>query len=156
MKWRGVALVSFVLSACGNGHSAGQQIADAQAKSFYGATAHWKLDPALARSEVQEMRDRAYGYCLREKPSEKDCFNEQDHSLFDYTNAFGLVRIFHSEAEPTFPYAVGHKQSRAAFERVRRYCRSVYEDAGSRDARSLGPCVSAGVGADFFGVVPVP
>jgi hypothetical protein len=102
------------------------------------------------------MRDRAYTFCLSKKPADKDCLNEQDWSLFEYANAFWLVREFRSETDPTSPFARGYQLNPSAFDRPRRYCLSVYEDAGSRDARSLGPCMAAATGGDFFGVVPVP
>ena len=147
--------VVVTLSACADNQPDARQIAEAQAKSWIGPTAQWKLDPALNPSDVQQMRDRAYGYCFGEKPSDKNCLRDQDHSLFEYTNAFRLVRVFRAEPEPANPYALAHKQDRAAFERVHDYCRSVYRDQGSRDARGLGPCMFAGLGGDFFGVVPV-
>ena len=144
-------VAALLVASCGEG----REIADLQAKSVLGATAAWKLDPALPSSEVQEMRDRAYRYCLTVKGSDQRCFAEQDHSLFEYANSFRMVRIFRSEAKPTFPFAIAHKRDTAAFGRAESYCRSVYEDQGSRDARGLGPCMSAAVGADFFGVMPV-
>ena len=153
MRWSSIVALTVVLGAC---QSDARQIADAQAKSSFGPTAKWRLDQALSRSEFQDMRDRAYRYCLGEKASDKNCLNEQDHSLFAYANTFRLVRIFRSEVEPSDPFAVAHKQDHAAFERIHRYCRSIYDDQGSRDARGLGPCMSAGVGGDFFGVVLVP
>jgi hypothetical protein len=143
-----------VVTSCGADGDAGQ-IADLQAKSSLGATAMWKLDAALPSLKVREMRDRAYRYCLTEKASDQTCLAAQDHSLFEYANSFRLVRIFRAEDKPTFPFAVAHKRDPAVFDRAESYCRSVYEDQGSRDARGLGPCMSAAVGADFFGVVPV-
>jgi hypothetical protein len=131
-------------------------VAELQAGAYFGATADWKLDPRLPQASVQEMRDRAYRYCLGRKAPDENCFREQDQSLFAFAKSFALVRTFRSEQEPTFPFAVAHQLEPAAFEGVRRYCQSVYEDAGSGDARSLGPCMSAAVGADFFGIVPVP
>ena len=156
MKATGLITMALVLSACGHRQSDAEQIANLQAKSAIGPTSEWKLDPALPQSDVKEMRDRAYRYCLSNKPSDQSCLGEQDHSLFQYSNSFRLVRVFRSEAKPTFPYAVAHKEDPAAFERVHQYCRSVYEGQGAGDARALGPCMSAGVGADFFGVIPVP
>ena len=156
MKATSLIAFALVLSACGNRQSGAEQITNLQAKSALGPTAEWKLDPSLPQAKVQEMRNHAYRYCLSEKPSDQSCLGEQDHSLFEYSNSFRLVRIFRSEEKPTFPYAVAHKEDPAAFERVHQYCRSAYEDQGSRDARALGPCMSAGTGADFFGVIPVP
>ena len=146
----------FVAASCGADPDEGRHIAGLQAKSFLGTTAAWDLDPALRPSEVQEMRDRAYRYCLTEKPSDQACFAQQDQSLFEFANSYRVVRIFRSENKSTFPFALAHKEHPAAFGRAESYCRSVYEDQGSRDARSLGPCMAAAVGADYFGVIPVP
>lgn len=155
MRATSLIALALVLSACGSRQTDAEQIANLQAKSAIGPTAKWQLDPALPQSQVQDMRDRAYRFCLNEKPADKRCLGEQDHSLFQYSNSFRLVRIFRSESKPTFPYAIAHKDDPAAFEHILQYCRSVYEDQGSSDARALGPCMSAGFGADFFGIVPV-
>ncbi len=155
MKATSLVTLALVLSACGDRLLDGKQITELQAKSALGPTAEWPLDTALPQSEVQEMRDHAYRFCLSNKASDQGCLNEQDHSLFQYANSFRLVRLFRSEAKPTFPYAIAHKNNPAAFQRVLRYCRSAYEDQGSGDTRVLGPCMSAGMGSDFFGVIPV-
>lgn len=155
MKWWSLIAVAVLFSGCGSPPPDARHLADLQAKSSLGPTAGWKLDPALQQATVQQMRDRAYLYCLNERKTDQPCLIDQDHSLFEYANSFRLVRMFRSEDEPTFPYAVAHKQNPAAFDRIHRYCRSIYQGQGSRDARALGPCMSAGVGADFFGVVPV-
>ncbi|HEU0311302.1 MAG TPA: hypothetical protein VFR36_08810 [Sphingomicrobium sp.] len=156
MKWTSLFALALFVAGCGGRQQDAEQITDLQSKSWIGPTAKWPLDPALSQSKVQEMRDRAYSYCLTEKPSDQDCLREQDDSLFQYASSFGLIRIFRAENEPTFPFAAGHQLDPSAFERVHRYCRSIYVDQGSRDARSLGPCMSAGIGADYFGIVPVP
>jgi hypothetical protein len=155
MKWIIVALAAAAIGACSAGLPSGQQIAEAQAKSKVGPTSEWKVDPSVSRAELQDMRDRAYGYCYQEKASDEKCLVEQDLSLFEYARSFALIRIFHSERYPTFPYARGHQADPAAFERIRTYCRSIYEDHGRADARLLGPCMLDGLGGDFFGVASV-
>ena len=115
MKWCSLVAVAVLLSACGNRQSDAGYVADLQAKSPLGPIAGWKLDPALQQIKVQQMRDRAYRYCLTEQASDQDCLEEQDHSLFEYANSFRLVRIFRSESLPTLPFAVAHKQDPAAF-----------------------------------------
>ncbi len=154
MKANRLTAVVLALSACGSQFDA-KQVADLQAKSALGPTNQWDLEPELPLVKVQAMRDRAYQFCLSEKASDEECVKEQDHSLFQYANTFRLVRIFRSEENPTYPYAVAHKNDPSAFERIQRYCLSLYEDQGARDARALGPCMSAAVGADFFRIVPV-
>jgi len=148
--------VFFALIGCGKGAPSAHEIASAEAKSTLGPIAKWKLDPGVNRTALQQMRDRAYVFCLTKKASDKNCTGEQDWSLFTYANAFYMVRQFRSESNPTFPFAKGHSSNPSAFELPRRYCMSVYVDAGSQDARSLGPCMSAATGGDYFGIVPVP
>lgn len=155
MRWRSIFVWALVLSGCGSDSNDGRDFTQAQNKSWIGPTSAWNLDAALPRAEISDMRNRAYGYCADVKGTDEDCLREQDHSLLAYANAFRLVRIFRSEAKPTFPFAVAHKRDPAAFARIRRHCRSIYEDQGRGDARSLGPCMSAGTGADFFDVLSV-
>lgn len=103
------------------------------------------------------MRDRAYGYCHRQKPADASCPLNQDASLFYYARSFALIRIYRTErSEPKSPYIVGHQADPAAFDKVKSYCRSIYEDHGASDARVLGPCMMDGLGGDFFGVAVVP
>lgn len=150
-----VLVAAVIIGACSASNPSQRQFAEEQAKSQIGATSGWQLDPAVSRVELQGMRDRAYGYCQKEKPSDSACFVEQDISLFEYARSFAMVRIYRSERNPTFPYARGHKANPAAFERVKSYCQSIYEDHGSADARFLGACMMDGLGGDFFGIVAV-
>ncbi|WP_221234846.1 hypothetical protein [Sphingomonas aerophila] len=101
------------------------------------------------------MRDRAYIFCRQNKELNKECEAQQDYSIFEYANAFRVVRLFRSERSPSFPFAMAHQRDLTAFQRVRDYCQATYQDQGSDDARGLGPCMAAGTGADFFGVLPV-
>jgi len=156
MKSTKLLAVCVALTGCGEMAPSAQEVASAEAKSMMGPLSKWKLDSAIKATTLQQMRDRAYVFCLTKKASDKNCPTEQDWSLLTYANAFSLVRQFRSEANPTFPFAEGHKLNPSAFELARRYCLSVYADAGSGDARSLGPCMSAAVGGDYFGIVPVP
>ncbi len=156
MRTDAVLLLTMTLMACGQGAPQAKRVAEVQANSVIGPTEQWPLEPSLALKQIQGMRDRAYSYCLDEKPAAKNCLAQQDESLFGYANAFRLARIFRSEPNPTFNYALAHKNDPSAFERVSAYCRSVYDDQGSRDARGLGPCMAAGLGADYFHILAVP
>ncbi len=156
MRTISVLIFALALIACSQSAPEAKRIAEVQAKSFIGPTEGWPLGPSLSLKQVQGMRYRAYSYCFDKKPTNETCFGQQDESLFGYANSFRLVRIFRSEPDPTFAYAVAHKNDPAAFERVRTYCYSVYDDQGSRDARSLGPCMAAGLGADYFHILAVP
>lgn len=156
MRWTGFVAASLALIGCAKGPPSTKQVASAEAKSAIGPISKWKLDPAVNRTVLQQMRDRAYEFCLAEKAAGSDCVKDQDWSLFTYANGFAVYRQFRSEADPKFPFAVGYKGNPSAFEWPQRYCLSVYVDAGSRDARSLGPCMSAATGGDYFGIVPVP
>lgn len=133
-----------------------QSLWDAQETSSFGPVHQWNLDAAVPADKVQAIRDRAYAFCQRkDQGASAACEREQDLSLSAYANSFRSVRIFRSEANPTFPFAKAHKEDPAAFQRRRRYCEAVYRDQGESDARSLGPCMSAGVGGDFFGLIAV-
>ena len=156
MRWISLVAACMQLAACGDALPTAREVGSAQATSKLGPISGWELDAAVNGAQLQQMRDRAYVFCLSKRPVDKDCLSEQDWSLFEYANAFRKVRGFRSEANPTFPFAKGFQLNPSAFDRSRRYCSSVYEDSGSRDARSLGPCMSAATGGDFFGVVPVP
>ncbi len=154
MRCFGILAFAF-LASCSGGEQDLRRHADAQAKSQLGPTASWMLDKAVSRSEIQGMRDRAYSFCADKKPPNPNCFDEQDHSLFEYARSFDTIRLFRAEQNPTFPFALGHKLDPNAFKRVHDYCRTVYTDHGSDDARMLGPCMIAGTGGDYFGVVQV-
>jgi len=155
MRCSSLFIVMALLNACADRNSDARRIADDQAKSAIGPVAAWKLDPALAQPTLQAMRNRAYAYCMARSKADTTCLNEQDHSLFEYANAFRLVRIFRSDPKPKFRFAVAHKRDPTLIQKISAYCRSAYEDAGARDARSLGPCMSAGVGGDFFSATTV-
>jgi hypothetical protein len=156
MKWGCFFAAGLALAACGKSPPNAQVIASAEAKSTLGPITKWKLDAAVNGMALQQMRDRAYVFCLARKASDKSCAGEQDWSLFTYANAFSLFREFRSEANPTSPFAKAYQQRPSAFELPRRYCLSVYVDSGSQDARSLGPCMSVAIGRDYFGVVAIP
>src|SRR3569623_2031681 len=130
--------VCLVLAGCSKGTPSAQTIASAEAKSTFGPVSQWKLDAAINGPALQQMRDRAYAYCLTAKPSDSRCADEQDWSLFTYANAFRLFRGFRSEGTPISRFASAYKERPTAFNLPRRYCLSVYVDAGARDARSLG------------------
>lgn len=148
------ALIALV--ACDDEARDRQSLRDAQARSPFGPMQHWNLDAAVPFVEVQAIRDSAYAFCqLKRQSANAACEREQDRSLFAYANSFRLVRIFRSEANPTLPFAKAHKNDPAAFQRVTRYCEAMYRDQGGSDARSLGPCMSAGVGGDFFDLIAV-
>lgn len=156
MKWISIVALSLAVFGCNKAGPSAQDVASAEVKSSMGPISAWKLDGALSATVLQQMRDRAYVFCLTERKTDANCTNEEDASLFSYANAFRIFRQLLSESEPISPYAEAYKLNPAAFQLPRRYCLSVYADAGSRDARSLGPCMSAATGEDYFGIVPVP
>ena len=131
------------------------EIAEAQARSSEGAAPTWQFDDSFTRQQYETMRDRAYAYCLREKLGDPECTEEQDRSIFFYARSFLLVPLFRSEANPQFSFARAHKLNPEAFDTIHRQCRAIYEDHGSHDARMLGPCMAAGLGADYFAIADV-
>jgi hypothetical protein len=155
MRTVGIIVATFALTGCSAEQSNADQLLKAQASSRLGPTSGWKLDPVLSAATIQQMRDRAYLFCQNNKGSAKGCEAQQDWSIFEYANAFRLVRLFRSEQSPRFPFAMAHQRDLTAFQRVRNYCQATYQDQGSDDARGLGPCMAAGTGADFFGVLPI-
>jgi hypothetical protein len=142
------------IAACGIATDNAEKVRAAQKRSHLGSLKGWRLDAALDGNELQRMRDRAYAFCL-DKPASAICERDQDLSLWAYADSFRLVRIFRADPAPTFPFAVSHSRDPGAFKRVRRYCEGVYRDLGAGDARMLGPCMSDGVGGDFFGIIAV-
>lgn len=155
MKTIWLTLVAIALSGCGAERLNADNLALAQARSKMGPTSKWKIDPALSSEMVQKMRDNAYRFCRTKQLPLSQCEPEQDWSLFHYTRAFGLITIYQSEPSPTSPFAQAHKKNDKAFGLIRDYCERVYREQGSGDARGLGPCMAAGMGMDFFGIILV-
>ncbi len=100
------------------------------------------------------MRDAAYRFCIERHDADTICFNEQDYSLIAAnqmeTNARRAIR-----SRSDHPFLDAIRARPAAFDDARRYCFSVYRDAGAKDARMLGPCLSSATGSDFFAIIPV-
>lgn len=149
-------VISVVLAGCSpstNGMDA--QIRAAQQASTFGATATWKLSDAIWSTATPAMRDAAYRFCIERHGGDGTCFSEQDYSLIAAnhveTNARRAIRSGSSA-----PFFDAIRARPAAFDDARRYCFSVYRDAGAQDARMLGPCLSSATGSDFFAIIPVP
>ncbi len=156
MKGAVLIFALIALAACDDEAHDRLSLRDAQAKSTFGPVQRWHLDAAVPAAKVTAIRDFAYAFCQRKhQGANAACEREQDLSIFAYANSFRMVRIFRSAQNPTFPFAKAHKDDPAAFQRVMRYCEAVYRDQGGSDARSLGPCMSAGIGGDFFGLIAV-
>lgn len=129
------------------------QLRSAQQASTFGATTTWRLSTANWSKATPAMRDAAYRFCVERHGADTTCFLEQDLSLIAAnhveTNARRAIRT-----ESDGPYADAIRARPAAFDDARRYCFSVYRDAGAQDARMLGPCLSSATGSDFFGIIP--
>ncbi|PXA88874.1 hypothetical protein DMC47_29505 [Nostoc sp. 3335mG] len=130
------------------------QIRTAQRASKFGAVAQWPLSIANWSKATPEMRNAAYRFCIERHGSDTTCFDEQDYSLIVAnhmeTNARNAIR---RESGDLFFDAIRARPE--AFDDARRYCFSVYRDAGAQDARMLGPCLSSATGSDFFAIIPV-
>ena len=100
------------------------------------------------------MRDAAYRFCIERHGGDTTCFAEQDYSLIAAnhmeTNARRAIRGKSGDVSLDAIHARPE-----AFDDARRYCFSIYRDAGSRDARMLGPCLSSATGSDFFAIIPI-
>lgn len=133
------------------------QIASAQIAGGRLPISEWRLDESLPVTEVQGMRDRAYAFCLRARPSDDACFDRQDESLIMASHAIGIWRSYRDDEGELSRYAQAYRSAPpGTFEDIRAHCWSIYTDNGSADARMLGPCMLNAVGGDYFGVLPVP
>lgn len=155
MKMLTSLLIMMAACGCSQKDAAPASFSEAQAKSRMGPVSAWKIDPALPRAELQNMRDRAYRYCVSAKAGDRQCFVEQDLSLFEFARSFAIARFLISEDSPANFYAEGLRSDPKAFRRAVAYCYSIYSDHGAADARMLGPCVSPAVGGNFFGIATV-
>ncbi|WP_156347450.1 MULTISPECIES: hypothetical protein [unclassified Sphingomonas] len=148
--------VSILLAGCSpSAMDMDRQIRDAQRVSKFGPVADWPLSTANWSKATPAMRDAAYRFCMERHGAAATCFDEQDYALIAAnhieTNARNAIR--RKTGDPVFDSI---RARPAAFDHARRYCFSVYSDAGGQDARMLGPCLSSATGSDFFAIVPVP
>lgn len=149
-------LISVLLAGCSpSTNDVDAQIKAAQLASTFGATATWKLSDANWSTATPAMRDAAYRFCIERYGGDSNCFNEQDYSLIAANHVESNVRRA-IRGVSSAPFFDALRARPAAFDDARRYCFSVYRDAGARDARILGPCLSSATGSDFFAVIPVP
>lgn len=147
-----------VLSACtpSSKTTTIHELREAQAKSGYGPTTKWRLAPATWSQSTQDMRDRAYRFCAIKRPKDMACRDAQDASLIVANHAESNFANLSKDTDSISPYFEAIRMRPEAFINVRDHCLQIYEDAGSADARLLGPCISNAVGGDYFGIVPVP
>lgn len=147
----------FVLAGCSPspGDVTSDRIDTAQRNSKFGRTADWRISDANWSKNTETMRDRAYRFCIERYEANTNCFNEQDYSLIAANHSETNARRAIGK-ESDYPHFDSIRVRPEAFDEARRYCFSVYQDAGAADARILGPCLSNAIGGDFFGIVPVP
>ena len=131
-----------------------QEVRAAQAKADYGN--RWDFSSAPWAKDMQSMRDRAYLFCMEKYPDDEKCLKEQDWSLIAAHHAETTADSFIKHPDSRDPRSTGLASEPSVLNDARSYCFSVYRDAGSRDARMLGPCMQVVVGGDYFGIVPVP
>ena len=127
-----------------------------QASSQFGPTKNWRVANVAWAKSTQDMRDRAYRFCLIRRPKDAGCMTAQDYSLISANHAESNVLHASASLDNVSPYFKAIRERPATFSDARRFCLQIYQDAGSADARILGPCLSNAIGADFFGIVPVP
>ena len=132
-----------------------------QQQSYLGPTSEWKLTTGFWADSMQSMRDRAYQHC-NEKPGDAAaCFDWQDWSLVAAMNIdsdVAAVRRGRSGALPSLflpQFEQSIRDMPEVFDEARKQCFDIYRD-GDGDARSLGPCLCAAAGRDYFRIVPVP
>ena len=127
-----------------------------QARSQFGPTNNWRLANVAWAKSTQDMRDRAYRFCLSRRPKDAGCITAQDYSLISANHVESNVSHVSASVDNASPYFKAIRERPTSFSDARGFCLQIYQDAGSADARMLGPCYSNAVGADFFGIVPVP
>lgn len=149
-------VISMLLNGCSpSTNDVDTQIRAAQQASTFGVTVPWKLSDANWSKATPAMRDAAYRFCIERHGGDSSCFDEQDYSLIAANHAeTNARRAIRSGSSAPFFDAIRARP--AAFDDARRYCFSVYRDAGAQYARMLGPCLSSATGSDFFSIVPVP
>lgn len=158
-----LAATSILTPACSNSSNE-VDFEGAQRTSYLGATSTWNLSGVPWRDQVQNIRDRAYSYCLRKYPKDNLCFETQDQSIKVAVDVERDVQeVIRHPAKvgilgigKQFGEAILMQPGQKHFENARAYCFSIYHDSGSADARSLGPCMANTVGWDYFGFLPVP
>ncbi|KQM57942.1 hypothetical protein ASE65_12330 [Sphingomonas sp. Leaf16] len=148
-------IISALLAGCfPSSNAVDAQVRSAQRASIFRATATWRLSAANWSRSTPAMRDAAYRFCIARHGADSTCFHEQDYSLIAANHAeTNARRAVRSKSDASFFDAIRSRPE--AFDEARRYCFSVYRDAGAQDARMLGPCLSSATGSDFFSIIPV-
>tara|TARA_B100000378_G_C17955132_1_gene381490 strand:+ start:292 stop:765 length:474 start_codon:yes stop_codon:yes gene_type:complete len=155
------------LLACGqDAESMDALIQRAQETSFMGPTTYANFQDRTSLTEFQEKRDRAYAFCIKTYSLVSDrsrCFDQQHLSIFAERRALNYVDIIKRNGLTMGDYEFGPGSPEwyvfhdgQNWKNAKEYCYSVYSDGGENDARALGPCLSAALGSDFFGMVGVP
>jgi hypothetical protein len=122
---------------------------------MWGADPIWIVasnQPALFR----EVRNRAYGYCVRGDAVDPRCAQEQDESV---RVAVLTLMLLQDQSEMPDKSTLSDKERRVAddpqlAEDGKTYCWSIYNAHGAIDARLLSLCL--GNLTDFSQLVPTP
>ncbi|WP_230769399.1 hypothetical protein [Sphingomonas sp. Leaf4] len=146
----------FILAGCSSlpGDATSDRIDAAQRAAKFGSTADWKISDANWSKNTRAMRDRAYRFCIERYEANTKCFDEQDYSLIAANHSETNARRAIVKESGYLPFD-SIRSRPEAFDEARRYCFSIYQDAGAADARMLGPCLSNATGSDFFSIIPV-
>ena len=137
------------------------QFKAAQQRSYLGPTSDWPLMSGFWADSMQLMRDQAYRRCSERSGDASACFDRQDWALMATMNIdkdVATVRAGRDSALPSLfvpEFEQSIRDMPEGFDEARRQCFDIYR-ASDGDARSLGPCLSAAVGREYFGIVPVP
>lgn len=122
--------------------SIGSAIAEAEAKSFWGANPGW-LSLTSQSDLFRRVRDRAYGYCLRGSVVEKKCASEQDEAVWASVMALYIAA---AQAAMKNKETLGRKERYVATNpniarAVVSSCWALYKEHGAADARVLSVCL---------------
>lgn len=163
MDRRLVALILLSGALCGCHRSrSGEDVelaAQRQATSSFGPTADWDVKDSWWRKSLPKMRTSAFEFCIQKHPSSPTCFDEQDKALLFAAQAddyVASVRWPKGATDKSTSRDFVLKYSPGQYRAARQYCFSAYRDAGSGDARVLGPCIANALDQDYFhmGVLP--
>lgn len=126
----------------GDGSSNRSAIQEAEAKSFPGANPVW-LTLTNQTDLFRRVRDRAYGYCLRDRVVDKKCAFEQDEAV---ESAIAALYLAAEQAAMKNKDSLGRKERYVATnpdiaQGVVSSCWALYKEHGAADARVLSVCL---------------
>ena len=150
-----LTILGLITGGCSDTRPSLREIRSWQMSAKAGPTEKWQIFSVAWATNTPAMRDAAYIFCAQKHPADEQCFADQDWSLIAANHAEAIARNYMDHPSPQNPRERALADQPRAFEIVRSHCMSIYRDAGSADARMLGPCMMSAVGGDYFSIMPV-